>query len=51
MRALLAILTVGALTAVAAPAGAVVGGHDAPAGAFPSAAEITFGDASCAPGR
>ena len=28
----------------AAPAGAVVGGHDAPAGAFPSVAEITFGD-------
>jgi trypsin len=32
-----------ALAVAAAPSGAVVGGHDAPPGAFPSVAEISFG--------
>jgi secreted trypsin-like serine protease len=37
------VLTLAVLAATAAPSGAVVGGRDAPAGAYPSIAEITFG--------
>jgi secreted trypsin-like serine protease len=39
----LAALTVAALGTTAAPSSAIVGGHDAAAGAYPAVAEITFG--------
>src|SRR3954471_7604388 len=39
----LAALIVAALGATAAPASAIVGGHDATPGAYPAVAEITFG--------
>src|SRR5918999_3769603 len=43
-RTLLALALAGAcLATTAAPSNAIVGGRDAPAGAYPSVAEITFG--------
>src|SRR5215218_2699653 len=47
-RALAVLVTVAALLcAAAAPTSAVVGGHDASPGEFPSVAEITFGPFLC----
>ena len=45
-RALAVSVTVAALTG-AAPASAVVGGHDAAPGEYPAVAEITFGPFLC----